>query len=652
MKKIILVVILLLQISVNAQDYKFGKVSKEELNEQFYPLDSAASAAYLYKYRRSYFNYLPNEGFQLVTEVQERIKIYNKEGFEYATRLVNIYTPDHGDRERVSNIKAYTYYIENKKVEKEKLEDEGIFKENLDDNFTQVKITMPKIKEGCVLEIRYKIYSPYAEYIGDVNFQAGIPTKKYHTQIEVPEYYVYKKLSKGYFNIKMETTSKTASIGDLRFRMDVFKFDGDNIPPLKNNEPFVSNADNYRGGMKFELAQTDFITVGGDFKTFSNSWENVSNQIYKSSNFGGELDKKSYFKKEVTALLEGAKSEKEKLALIFQFIKTKVKWNGNYGKYASKGVKDAYEENVGNAADINLMLTAMLRFAGLNANPVLVSSRGNGIPISPTLNGFNYVVSIVHFADNSYVLLDATEPYSLPNVLPVRALNWNGRVVKEDGSSTWVKLDTSNPASTENIVMLKFSDDLVAEGMIRTKFDNLSALEFRSNYGHLKEENLRAKYEEANGIEIEDFKISNILDLDKSVLRNVKFVSEDFVEEISGKLYIEPLLFLTEHQNPFKLEERKYPVDFDSPWKKTSRVSFNIPKGYKVESLPETLAIGLPNNMGVFKYQVRQVGNQIKTVSILEFNNSFIAAPDYQYLKDFYGKLVKKQSEKIVLIKA
>ncbi|MDP5106852.1 MAG: DUF3857 domain-containing protein [Polaribacter sp.] len=651
MKKLILVAFLLLQISVNAQDYKFSKVSKEELNEQFYPLDSSASAAYLYKYRRSYFDYVQNEGFWLVTEVHERIKIYNKEGFEYATRLVNIYTPDRGDRESVANIKAYTYYLENKKVEKEKLEDEGIFKEQLDDNYTQVKITMPKIKEGCVLEIRYKIYSPYAEYIGDVNFQAGIPIKKYQTQIEVPEYYVYKKISKGYFNIKMETDSKSAAIGSLRFSTDVFKFEGDNIPPLKNNEPFVSNADNYRGGVKFELAETDFTSIGGDFKRFSSSWESVSDKIYKSSNFGGELDKTSYFKKDVTALLVDAKSEKEKLSLIFQFVKTKVKWNGNYGKYASKGVKDAYEENVGNAADINLMLTAMLRFAGLKADPVLVSSRGNGVPITPTLNGFNYVISIVNFADNTYALLDATEPYSLPNVLPVRALNWNGRIVKEDGSSSWIKLDTDKQASVENIIMFKFTDDFVGEGMIRTKFENLSALDFRSNYGHIKEEDLRAKYEEANGIEIDEFKLSNTLELAKPVLRMVKFMSEDLVEEISGKLYIEPLIFLTQHQNPFKLEERKYPVDFDSPWKNTNRVSFHIPKGYKVESLPETLAIGLPNNIGVFKYQVRQVGNQIKAVSILEFNSSLISAQDYPYLKDFYGKLVDKQSEKIVLIK-
>ena len=67
-KKIIVLFILIAQIAtVSAQNYKFGKVSKEELEEKFHPLDSTADASYLYKYRRSYFNYSDTQGFQLIT---------------------------------------------------------------------------------------------------------------------------------------------------------------------------------------------------------------------------------------------------------------------------------------------------------------------------------------------------------------------------------------------------------------------------------------------------------------------------------------------------------------------------------------------------------------------------------------------------------
>ena len=160
-----------------------------------------------------------------------------------------------------------------------------------------------------------------------------------------------------------------------------------------------------------------------------------------------------------------------------------------------------------------------------------------------------------------------------------------------------------------------------------------------------------SKFEEKNNVEIENFKIANKNAIGKAINRNIKFRSEDLVEEINGKLYIEPLLILAQHTNPFKLEERKFPVDFITPWKDKNTVSIQIPDGYTVSSLPETLAIALPENLGVFKYQVTQTGNKIKTMSILQINKSTITPQYYLVLKDFYGQLVKKQSEKIVLVK-
>ena len=53
MKKILIAMVLTLMAHQTfAQDYKYGKVSKEELLEKFYPLDSSANAAVLYKCNR------------------------------------------------------------------------------------------------------------------------------------------------------------------------------------------------------------------------------------------------------------------------------------------------------------------------------------------------------------------------------------------------------------------------------------------------------------------------------------------------------------------------------------------------------------------------------------------------------------------------
>lgn len=652
MKKVILALLFISQFTGSAQNYGFGKVSKEELQEKFHPLDSTAGAAYLYRSRRTFYVFNQFESrFDLMTEIHERIKIYTKEGFEMATKSIPYYFPESGNSEAVNSIKGYTFNLEGNKVNREKLSSKSIFNETLNKYRRIKKITMPNIKEGCVIELRYKIMSPYSESIPDLKFQYQIPVKKLNYQVEIPEYFTYNKKSIGYYYVGMILESKNKSFNEIDYDVNVFRFDEKNVPALKDDEPFVSSIGNYRAGMKFELTKRNYTSIGGELKFFSNSWTDVSKQIYKASSFGGELNKSNYYKEVLQEILSTNKTEAEKISAIFQFVKGKVKWNGFNSIFSDKGVKKAFKERVGNVADINLMLTAMLRSAGLNADPVLVSTRTNGVPIFPTIDGFNYVISTVKLSTGGVVLLDATEPYSVPNILPRRALNWNGRRITKSGNSSWIKLTSSKLASEENKITASISDDMIVNGISTTKFGNLSALTYRKRHNHLTEEAVITSLEEEDKIEIEGYRLANENLIGKPVTRTIMFNSEGLMENINGKLYIEPLLFLSQHQNPFKLEERKFPVDFTTPWSVKNIISIQIPEGYKVESSPESLGISLPENLGVFKFQVIPKENKIITTCILQFNKAVIAPQYYATLKDFYNQLVQKQSEKIVLIK-
>ena len=119
-------------------------------------------------------------------------------------------------------------------------------------------------------------------------------------------------------------------------------------------------------------------------------------------------------------------------------------WNGNISKYKDLGVKKAFQERTGNVADINLMFIAMLRSAGIDANPVLLSTRKNGIPIVPTLKGLNYVIAAARNDEGNYYLMDATSKYSIPNLLPTRTNNWNGHFVTENGLNKTISLAPSS----------------------------------------------------------------------------------------------------------------------------------------------------------------------------------------------------------------
>lgn len=654
MSKRILIAICMLVVSYNySQNIKFGKVSKAELEEQFYPLDSTAEAAYLFRKRRTFYEFSINDGFQVITKVHERIKIYKKEGFKKANKTIRYYKPDSGSREQVNSIKGITYNLVNGEIEKQKLSKKAIFDEKESKYRSVKKITMPNIKEGSVIDLRYEIHSPYDYSIRNVDFQFDIPVKNFNCKIEIPEYYHFNARYKGYYFPKKKPSRKSGKITfkngkSLDFTTNVSEYVGTNVPALKDDEPFVNNIYNYRGGARYELSLTKFPNT--TIESYSTTWEKVSKQIYSSPHFGGELKKTHYFKKDLATILNTITEDVDKVFAIFHFVKSKVKWNRYPGKYTEKGVKKAYKEGEGNVADINLMLTAMLREAGLNANPVLVSTRNHGVPIFPTLDGFNYVITMVELADG-FMLLDATEPYSSPNVLPSRALNWNGRKVMKGGVSSWVELTPRNFAKENHTISVKITEDNEVSGLMKNQYSGFNALHYRKNNNALQQEKLIEKLEEEYPIEIDNFRVSNKNEIHKPIVQMVTFSSEDLVEEINGKLYIDPLLFLSTKVNPFKSKERKFPVDFITPWRDTHTILIKIPENYTVVSVPKTLGIVMLERLGVFKFVTKVEGNLIKIQSLLQISNAILAPKEYPSLKDFYSKVTAQQAEKIVLSK-
>ena len=645
MKKLVIVIIvLLISNQIYAQDYNFGKVSKKELEEKYYPLDSSANAAILYKNRKTYYNY-GSGGAYLMSEIHMRIKIYNPEGFKYGTNKINI-AFSKSEKESVNGLKANTYNLVGGKVEITKLDKKDIFKEGKDKFNRELKFTMPNLKEGSVIEWKYTLRSPFYTSIDDMVIQYEIPVKKYVGKVTLLEYFKFNKRQKGHFYFQIKEVAKNNlqyGTVDKQYIVDV-----DNIPALKK-EAYVNNINNFRAGIVFEVSQLEI--PGFAYESFSNNWEDITKNIYKSSKFGGELNKKGLLKDEMSTLKNELTSIPEKIVGGLEYVKAKVKWNGYLGKYCHDGLKHACKTNVGNSAEVNLLLVSVLRNLGLNANPVLLSTRKNGIPLMPTSDGLNYVIAAVE-TEKGTVLLDATEEYSTPNVLPMRTLNWKGRLVRKDGSSSWVNLN-SKVSSEKNVTMsVEIDDEGFVEGMNRTNYTSLNALNYRKTYAKIKDEEIASKIEEKNeGLEISEYKISNKKNGYKPVVELFKFSSEEFTDLIGDKIYFKPLFFSSITENPFKLDERAYPIDFGAPTSTKNMINITVPEGYAIEFVPKNLAIALPNNYGMYRFNIQVNGNKINLFSSFKINTPIYPAQNYQEIKEFYKIVIAKNLEQIVLKK-
>ena len=658
-----LTVLLLIASKAMSQEFKLGKVSIAELEQKGHPKDSAAVAAILYKKGTARIEYDVNDGFVTVTDVETRIKIYKKEGLDWANQDVWYYNYP-SLREKVSFSDAVTYNIVGGKIEKTKLKSDGVFDEVLNKYKSLKKITMPNVKEGSVIEFKYSIKCPQ-EIIRDWDFQTSIPVNYSEFSTFIPEYYTFSPRQKGYFFPKATTarvaksitfnskersggrvTSTNFSTDYLTYMEDQVTYKAVDFPAMKD-EAYVNNIDNYTSSVAHELSMTKFPNQV--LKEYSADWASVVRTIYDYDDFGPELNKTGYFEDDLKKILSGINTPEEKILVILNHVKSNVKWNKYYGYGCDNGVKKAYKEKTGNIADINLMLTAMLRYSGLTANPVLVSTRSNGIALFPNRTAFNYVIAAVE-TPNGYVLLDASEKFTVPNVLPLRVLNWSGRLIRKDGSSEEINL-MPEKTSVDNVFM-NYSIDSAGKvtGKTRRQYMDYNAMITRGNIEGLKEEEYLEKLENKNKkIEISDYSKTNEKDILLPIIETYSFTGNDLCEVIGGKIYLNPMLFFATNNNPFKQESREYPVDFSFPFTDKYSINIEIPEGFVVETLPAPAAVTMEDNLGVFKFNIAANDNKLQLSILHQINEAIVSAEKYEMLKEYYKTMVEKETEKIVL---
>ena len=636
--------ILSIQFS-SAQEVKFGKLSMEELTEKEYPLDKEASAAILYSNRNTYYQSNNGES-QLITKIHKRIKIYSKEGFEHATEYINLFASN-SDKEVVRNIKANTYNLENGTIVDTPLDKNQVFKSKLGFNYNQTRFSMPNVKAGAVVEFKYQIISPFIWNIDEFRFQAEIPIKRIEAQLRTPEGFYFRQNHKGYLNF----TSKEEKSIDSRINMNVVvrSFSLDNVPALKA-EPFVDNIDNYRSGVQFELAS---ISVPGVVhKSYAQTWGDVAKTIGSSDDFKNELDKTRSFDDDLDDLLSGKIDKLEKTRALFKHVKSTISWNGADGKYFQNGIRKTLKEKKGNAADINLLLVAMLRYAGVDANPVVISTKDNAIPFLPTLERLNYAIAYAKIDDKDY-FMDATAQFSDLNLLPINDYNWQGLLI-DNKKLNWRQIDLISPAKARNVYMMNatLQQDGSASGTYQSRMTNHGAYTFRLKYSDSNlDEFLVNRETDLDNIEISDYQAKNAETYEGPVSESFGYLFENSAEVTSEKIYFRPMLFLREKENPFKKDTREYPIDFGYSFQDKYFVTIALPAGYSVESVPENLRLGIPGGLGSFQYMIEQKAEKIQLTVIFDINKAMISTADYPYLKEYFNQVITKENQQVVLTK-
>ncbi|WP_448672544.1 transglutaminase domain-containing protein [Sphingobacterium multivorum] len=655
MKSFFTGLLLLSGVYLQAQDFSFGKIKKEDFAITVDKIDTAANAFVLREYGSAEVNYDKNKGPVVQFFRHVRIKILNKEAYNYANFSIPLYKSGN-DREVLMDIKGASYHLVGDKVVETEMTKANIFNENASENYAVTKAAIPQVQEGTIIEYRYRTESPFIFNLNAWEFQEDLPKIYSQYVTRIPEVFHYKANLKGGLAVsdrKVENynTGLDSQVGEVLGNKTTYTME--NIPAF-HTEDYMTSSKNFRSIIFFELGR--YSIPMGPTKDFSLTWENVRDKLVQDESFGGQVKRKTALKEFIELVLQDSKDDLEKAVRLYTYFQKQIKWNNRHSIYA-KNIKEAIEKRTGNSADINLGLVNALRYAKLDAIPVILSTRENGYAglYAPAISEFNHVIAQVKIGEN-YYLLDATSPYEMFGNIPMKCVNFQGRSIPLEGESDWVKLEANLASTYSNFFYGELSEDGALKGKWITSRNGYGASKMRERLqGSNSEEEFYEKIDEENNrIKINSFKVSNRESLDKPLTEEFEIEIKNFATLQNEQLLFNPYIDTKMSKNPFNLTERNYPIDFGSLVQEECYIEIKLPKGYAypTEGKLKNISMALPERAARYIFKINNTTPDVLIIeSATQLNKPLFMPEEYFDLKEFFSRIIQAEKLDVVLKK-
>ncbi|MBS0029136.1 transglutaminase domain-containing protein [Chitinophaga sp. 22321] len=639
---------------------KFGKITKEEFTGKAFEKDTGAHAIILSEIGTSTFQ-SDGKDLRLVHKVHRRIRINDKNGYDVATVEVPLYKGDYSE-EKIEHVKASAYNLENGEIVETKMDSKSVFSDKQDKSLLVKKFTLPAVKEGTIIEYTYTITSPYYHHLRSWDFQGEYPRLWSEYSVSIPEYFDYMLIPQGYepFVLKTRESSRTTfsfrsesagGAGSSRTitvtpNVTTYKWGMKEIPAMRE-ENFITTTDNYISRIEFQLSAYNWPDQPR--KPVQSTWEDLMKDMMKDPEMAGALDKNNGFlSNTVEDLVKDTKTDQEKAGKIYAWVRDNFTCTDHRALWMKKSLKSIISTKSGSVAELNILLVAMLKKAGLQAAPVLLSTRANGYVYQfyPLYTRFNYVVAGVTLGDQ-YLTLDASEPLLGFGKLPAACYNGAARTVDEFATPVFLGADSLKEQKFTSVMLGKLENGLIT-GTFMQRPTYFESYDIRTK---VKEKSIEEFFKEVGKsytgeIELENKEIQDLKSLETPVM-----VKYDFKMQLGNEdvLYLNPLLGEATKNNPFKSMERKFPVEMNSVFDEVYSFNMDVPEGYVVDELPKPAMANLNEDEGLFQYLIQQQDGHIQLRCRVKLNKANFTSDDYSTLREFFDLVVKKEAEQIVL---
>ncbi|TFF38460.1 DUF3857 domain-containing protein [Mucilaginibacter psychrotolerans] len=639
-KTLTLLLACLLAITVKAQTppttQPFGKVDVADLQLKACDFEKDANAMVLFDKADVFFD----SQYQIVSNFHKRIKIFNTNGKGEGDIRIEYYSQDHA--EYISGLQAQTINMVDGKPVITKVDKKQIFTEAVDKYSSALVFSFPNVQAGSVLEFKYTLTAANVGDFPDWYFQGHLPTRYSELKTTVPDLLYYKNL---------ETRTQPWAVNKEEGSGTKIRAIA-NLPSIPD-EPFMTSREDNCERLLFQLLS---INIPGSYsRNFSDTWAKVGDNMMKSEDLGMQLGKKLVGEEVIIAKAKALKTLDEKVAYVFGEVKNAMKFSGTYDKYTTDGVGKAWEKKAGNSGEINMILCHLLKKSGVNVQPMLVSTRGHGRvnPAFPSSYKFNSVVAYIPIDTVTNYVLDATNKYNLYNMPPANVLNTFGLAMDKD-AETYDMVFVANKKAVKYfaIVAAEIKPDSKATGsasLVSYGYRKVNTVQRYKTDGEKKYIDYMRSGD--NGLKINSLKMED-MEVDTLPLKQTVDFSLDLTGSDENYIYFNPNVLGEAKTSPFLAANRFTDVDFGYLNSFMLVGQYKLPAGYKVESLPKSARMEMPDGSITFRRVMGEQGDAVSVRYQVDVKQTIYFKENYPEFQDFYKKMYEMLNEPIVLKKS
>ena len=350
-----------------------------------------------------------------------------------------------------------------------------------------------------------------------------------------------------------------------------------------------------------EVLQRLFVSTMPDWTAVSKWYWNLSQ---------AHLDAATPEMQQTNAILiANQPTDLDKVKAIFYFVSNKIQYMGitpetNRPGFEPHDVCITFGKKYGVCRDKAALLVSMLRLAGLNAYPVLVSVGTHKDAEVPD-PFFNHAIAGVELEKGQIVLMDPTDE-NTRELLPASDRNQSYLVCRAEGDT--IRLSPIQPPD-ENMLRIETTGTLGADGVIEAKtelsFQGVNDDAYRNAFSHMKPDDERRFFEQrlqqaVPGLRLKSLVItpSDMSDVSTSLRAELEYYVGGMTANGGGKSIVsvpwigKRLGVVNFILDGTGLDKRKYPLKTEVTCGVQEDISLKLADGFAdVSALPATSSV-------------------------------------------------------------